>query len=149
MNYTIKIYQTIPIAYMRRIGSYGIENYTLMENFKKWLHENNRFHHNTVIYGIPRDDMNTIDPELCRYDVGIKIEREFTDKELKIGIIEGGRYLVFKIEHTADEISNFWNEVFHILEKEEYYFDNSRFIVERYDNKLIKKGYCEFCVPIE
>ena len=60
------------VIYMRRTGEYGIENYRLMDTFKKWIKENNLYGENTVIYAVPMDNPGTTEPAQCRYDVCIK-----------------------------------------------------------------------------
>lgn len=60
------------IIYMRRTGKYGSENYKLMDTFKKWIQENDLYNEDTVIYAIPMDNPEIVDPFQCRYDVCIK-----------------------------------------------------------------------------
>ncbi len=137
------------LAYMRRIGAYGEENYELMDKFKNWAGKNQLLNEDAIIYGIARDNPQTTAPENCRYDVGIVVGADFKVKELEIERIEGGRYLSFKIEHTAAAVQEFWNGVFRILQEKNQIFDENRLILERYAVKLVEKGYCEFCVPIK
>lgn len=36
------------VIYMRRTGEYDVENYKLMDTFKKWIKENNLYDEDTV-----------------------------------------------------------------------------------------------------
>lgn len=139
---------------MRRIGEYGQENYKLMEDFKSWASENNLLDDNSIIYGIVRDDVKKIEPQNCRYDIGMAIELGTTckdkinDLEVKKAIFAlDGQYLIFKIEHTAEAVSEFWSNVFAILEKENFRIDIEKPILERYSMHLVRDGFCEMCVP--
>lgn len=44
------------VIYMRRTGEYDVENYKLMDTFKKWIKENNLYDEDTVFYAIPMDN---------------------------------------------------------------------------------------------
>ena len=59
------------VIYMRRTGEYGIENYKLMDTFKKWVKENNLYDEDTVFYAIPMDNPEIVKPCQCCYDVCI------------------------------------------------------------------------------
>lgn len=137
------------LAYMRRIGAYGKENYELMDKFKNWARENQLLNEASIIYGIARNNPQTTKPEECLYDVGIVVSAGLKVNELDVEWIEGGRYLTFKIEHTAVAVQEFWNCVFRVVQEKNQIFDESRLILERYAVKLINEGYCEFCVPIK
>lgn len=135
-------------AYMRRIGAYGEENYTLMDKFKSLTESNNQFNHQTIVYGIARDNPENTLPNHCRYDVGMVVDEDYKNVDLQVDILDGGKYLSFEVEHTANAVQFFWNNVFDILLKEKYKFDNSRCILEKYTLDLVNNGLCGFHVPV-
>lgn len=149
MKYKIEYIQNQYFAYMRRIGAYGDENYKLMSNFKAWADKNELLGKESVIYGFARSDVRFTNPENCCYDIGMPISEGFTNADIKTAIfILDGKYLTFEIEHTVDSVKDFWENVFIILDKEGYKFDESKIILERYPVAMIDRGLCEICVPV-
>lgn len=67
----IEEFRNIRIAYMRRIGEYGIKNKELMETFKAYLREKKLLTVGSIILGIALDDPNSVDKSNLRYDVGL------------------------------------------------------------------------------
>lgn len=141
---------SLKVLYMRRTGAYGIENYKLMDTFKKWVQENNLYNEDTVIYAIPMDDPEKVMPCHCRYDVCINKpeNRTFIQNQIECRDLESGKYLIFLIPHTADIVQTAWQMCFSELEKLGYSLDESRPIMERYKKRLVDKHYCELCMPI-
>lgn len=94
------------IAFYRNVGPYGNSNYTTMEKIKKFAQVNNLFNEDTVILGISRDNPETTEPEKCRYDAGIVVSEDFNieKEDLQKGTVDGGKYVVFIIEHTAEAV---------------------------------------------
>jgi DNA gyrase inhibitor GyrI len=103
-----------------------------------------------VILGIARDDPKTIIPENCRYDTCIVIEDDFSFEEgdIKEGLLPGGKYAVFQIDHTAEAVQRAWAGIFQELFGQGLQFDESRPILERYQVKLVNNHSCEICVPV-
>lgn len=135
------------VIYMRKIGAYGEENYGLMQAFKKWAKDNGLFTEASVILGISHDDPNITPPESCRYDVCMIVgdDYEITDFNIKEAKLPGGKYAVFTIEHTPEEIKKAWEEVFFkLLQKPDF----SRPIIERYAKAMVNNNLCEICVPV-
>lgn len=148
MKYTIEEIVPQKIAYMRRTGSYGVENLKLMQELKKWAMNKNIFK-NSTIYGIAQDGADT-PPEKCRYDVCIVVEDEsILDNNVMIGKLQGGKYAIFTINHTAEDVQEFWQSAFEILKENNIQYDFSKPILERYKENLVNNGKCEFCVPLE
>ena len=148
MRYTIEEIVPQKIAYMRRTGSYGVENLKLMQELKKWAMNKNIFR-NSTIYGIAQDGTDT-SPEKCRYDVCIVVEDEsILDNNVMIGKLQGGKYAIFTINHTAEDVQEFWQSAFEILKENNIQYDCSKPILERYKENLVNNGKCEFCVPLE
>ena len=138
------------IVFNRNVGPYGKSNYTTMDRIKKFANDNNLFNEDTIIFGISRDNPETTKPEKCRYDACIVVSENFEtgEHDIQKGIIEGGKYAVFIIEHTAEAIQKAWNEIFQDVLRSGYKMDLSRDILERYTGKMIKNHKCEICVPI-
>ena len=99
----IEEFRNIRIAYMRRTGEYGIKNKELMETFKAYLRDKNLLSVDSTILGIALDDPGSIDKNSLRYDVGLVV----TGNEnigLDVRKIPDGRYAVFEIPHTAEDL---------------------------------------------
>jgi DNA gyrase inhibitor GyrI len=138
--------QNVRIAYMRGVGEYGSKNRALMETFKAFLSENGLFGENTVILGIALDNPAQIPAEECRYDVGIVLNGK-TIEGLEIRSIDDGDYAVFEVEHTAEGVQGFWNDLPGLTGK--LAVDSDKPIIERYAVKKIKNHLCEFLLPLK
>ena len=139
------------VVYMRRVGQYGVENYALMESMKSWAAKRGLLTEDAVIYGIALDNPQSVAPEKCRYDVclqTIETESIVVDYHVLRRTLSGGNYAVFKIEHTAKAVADFWASFPADMAKSEYKMDFSRPIMERYSIVMVKHGCCEMCVPI-
>ncbi|MFC0232386.1 GyrI-like domain-containing protein [Vagococcus entomophilus] len=147
MNYSIEVLPSTKVFYKRRVGSYGIENYTLMEALKASLKREELFSENIVIYGIALDNPKKISPDHYRYDVAV--ESDISLPNMKTRNLDSGEYAIFQIDHTMDAISAFWSTFPSLLNKGSYIIDLSRPILERYNVNLINKGRCEMLVPIK
>lgn len=138
------------IVYMRRTGPYGIENSLLMEEFKKWAASHDLFNDKSVILGIAMDDNRTTSPEACRYDVCLIVPDDFDilDGKVMKRILDGGKYVIIQIPHTAEAVQEAWASTIPSLADNGYTFDLSRQILERYPKKMVDVHRCEICVPI-
>lgn len=142
------------IAFMRKIGPYGPENQFLMEQFKEWIKSKELLNSNTIILGIAQDNPASTLPDRCRYDTCLvisditEIKDTYNNYPVNTTYIRGGRYAVFKIQHTAEAVQKTWNEMFIDLSRENLTFDDERLILERYKAELVENHYCEICVPI-
>lgn len=142
----IEEFRNIRIAYMRRTGEYGIRNKELMETFKAYLRARNLLSADSTILGIALDDPYSVEKENLRYDVGLVV----TEKEnigMEVREIPDGRYAVFEIPHTAEAVSEFWNNLSSLLGK--LPVDRSKPVVERYNAAKISNHLCEFCIPLK
>lgn len=150
MNIEIENIPFYRIAYIRSIGPYGQRNVETMEALKKWAKSNGLFNDQSIILGIALDNPEMVNPGRCRYDTCLVISNDYiiNDDYIIDGSILGGKYAVFKIKHTAEEIQKAWAEIFPNLLREGYQFNNSRLILERYIVQMINNHYCEICVPI-
>jgi DNA gyrase inhibitor GyrI len=138
------------IAYIRQIGPYGINNVQIMEKLKKWAKSNHLFNDESIIFGIAQDNPETTKPENCRYDTCIVVSNDYsvTDDYVREGDIVGGKYAVFKINHTVEAVQKAWSDIFPELLRQGYQFDEARPIIERYIVKMVNNHHCEICVPV-
>lgn len=150
MDINIEMIPSCKIAYIRRIGPYGLENVKIMEELKSWAREKNLFNENSIILEIAQDNPQFTEPKDCRYDICLVVSDEFKvdNKHINFGKTIGGKYCVFKISHTVDGIQKAWMEMFSELLKRNYEFDDKRHILERYAVEMINRHYCEICIPI-
>jgi DNA gyrase inhibitor GyrI len=150
MSYKIEEMSNSRIAYMRRVGPYGADNYVLMKKFKEWAKSNDLFTKSAVILGISQDNPETTPPKSCRYDVCIVVADDYviSDTDVNEAKLPGGRYAVFTIDHTAEAVQKAWGEIFTQLSVQGQRPDFSRPILERYIPAMIDKHLCEICVPV-
>ncbi|MEH7238095.1 AraC family transcriptional regulator [Bacillus sp. JJ1562] len=135
------------IAYVRRVGPYGSANIEVMEKLKKWAKERNLFK-TAIILAIPQDNPETTLPENCRFDACIVISKDYQmDDSISESELSGGRYLIFKVKHTAEDIQKAYAEIFPTLQSNGYQIDNKP-IMERYTNEMVNNHFCEICVPV-
>jgi DNA gyrase inhibitor GyrI len=121
-----------------------------MEKLKEWAKSRHLFNEQSVILGIAHDNPELVEPKNCRYDTCLVISNDYwiNDDYICEGSILGGKYAVFKIRHTAEAVQEAWLAIFPELYKYSYQLDETRPILERYRNELVKDHYCEICVPI-
>lgn len=150
MNITIEMIPDCTVAFIRRIGPYGADNKHTMEQLKDWARSNNLLNEDAIVYGIAQDSPDTTKPERCRYDTCLVIGKEFVSEEefIKVGNLTGGKYWIFKIEHTAEAVQAAWKVIFSKLKEHNYELDETRPIMERYRMKMINEHFCEICVPV-
>ena len=137
----IETFQSITIAYMRRIGAYGPENRQLMEKLKAFLAQHDLL--KSTILGIPLDDPTITPAEQLRYDVGLIVPVHAVIP-LPTRSIDDGTYAVFEVQHTQQGVSSFWQNIGQLTLS----IDNTKPIIERYSSQKIAEHLCEFCVPI-
>ena len=143
----IEEFEDIKIAYMRRIGKYGLENKHLMETFKDYLKARGLFKEETTILGIALDNPMYISEERQRYDVGVVILDKKSKYDLPVRNIASGHYAIFEGEHTAECVSNFWKNIQTLTA--DLSIDISKPIIERYAFSKISLHLCEFCIPLK
>lgn len=144
---TIPKYRT---ANVRQIGPYGPANIQAMEKLKKWAKEKDLFDESAIILGIPQDNPDTTLPENCRFDACIVISTDYPmDDSICESELSGGKYIVCKVNHTAEAIQKAWAGILPVLQDSGYQIDNNRPIFERYTCDMIHNDYCEICVPVK
>lgn len=135
-------------VYMRNTGTYGEQNFKLMQTMKDWIKKQDLWNESGIIYGIAQDNPAITPPEKCRYDVCFVTGRAFKDDIVHNGILPDGTYLTCEILHTTEAVQYFWTSIGGILAESGKQLDQSRPILERYQVALVEKGYCEFCIPV-
>lgn len=150
MDMNIETMLPYRIAYMRRTGAYGAGNSQLMETFKGWVKENHLWDEQAVILGIAWDNSALVKPEDRRYDVCLVIteDKYIRCDGVKFEDMDGGKYAVFKIRHTAEAVQRAWDGIFPELVRQGLVIDESRPVLERYRKELVSSHYCEICIPI-
>lgn len=154
MKFYIQIKEiTVPtceVIYMRRTGAYGNKNRELMDNFKKWLRANHLYNSKTTIWAIPLDNPYSTESSMCRYDVCAAKPKDhvYSSSEIQTREIQGGKYIVFLIPHTAESVMAAWQKCFGETIQRKCILDTSRPVMECYRKELVDKHYCELYVPI-
>jgi DNA gyrase inhibitor GyrI len=145
----IETFPNYRLAYIRRIGKYGIENKEIMEKIKSWAKEKQLLNDEAIIFSIMQDNPQTTPLEKCRYDACIVISKDFEiDNNVKECEFIGRKFAVFKIIHTTEEIQKAYMEIFPKIIKEGFKIASEP-ILERYSVKMVENGFCEICVPVE
>lgn len=140
--------QNQPFYYLRRVGTFGVENYQLMVKLKKIVENQNIMDSQTIIYGIPQVK-ETIDKAI--YDVGFITNKQVESEELQQGELFAGDYAIIETSHTEKAVKELWQKLITaaFYKEQGIHYDESRFIMERYRKELVEKGRCEFCVPVK
>ena len=146
----IKIIPETKIIYRRRIGAYGMENKNLMEDFKRWLKNNELLNNESIILAIPRDNPQTTNPENCRYDVALIVDSfdNIEQLDIKKSILESSKYAIFSVEHTEQGVTHAMQTMFSEIASKGYNIDTQHPMIERYALKMVENNRCEICVPI-
>ncbi|WP_273127113.1 AraC family transcriptional regulator [Bacillus weihaiensis] len=148
MKFKVEILPNYRIAYVRRIGPYNNANFEVMEKLKKWAKERNLLK-SAILFAIPQDNPETTLPENCRFDACIVISKDYKmDDSIYVGELSGGKYLIYEVKHTAEDIQKAYADIFPSIQSNGYQIDNKP-ILEKYTGDMINNPYCEICVPIK
>lgn len=148
MKFKVETLPNYRIAYVRRVGPYGSANFEVMEKLKKWAKERNLLK-SAILFAIPQDNPETTLPENCRFDASIVISKDYQmDDSIYEGELSGGKYLIYEVKHTAEDIQKAYADIFPFLQSNGYQIDNKP-ILEKYTGDMINNPYCEICVPIK
>lgn len=148
MKFKVKTLPNYRIAYVRRVGPYGPENIEVMEKLKEWAREKNLLK-SAILLAIPQDNPETTLPENCRFDACIVISKDSQmDDSICESELSGGKYLIYEIKHTAEDIQKAYAEIFPSIQRFGYQIDNKP-ILERYTGDMVNNPYCEICVPVK
>ncbi|GGA75189.1 hypothetical protein GCM10008025_18570 [Ornithinibacillus halotolerans] len=111
MKHKVETLPNYRIAYMRRVGPYGPDNFEVMERLKRWAKEKDLLE-SAILFAIPQDNPETTLPENCRFDASIVISENFqVDDAILEGEITGGEYLIFDVKHTAEDIRQAYSNI--------------------------------------
>ena len=151
MTYKFENISSCRIAFARGLGPYGADNYKTMEKIKLFAKSNDLFGDNSVILGIAQDNPEHTKPEDCRYDACLVVSDDFhtSAKGINLGKIQSGKYAVFTIIHTAEEVKKAWTEIFHELARNGNQIDFTKPVIERYATKMVQDNKCEICIPVQ
>ena len=142
------------IAYMRRIGPYGSDNFQIMQNLKKLAITRNLFNESSIILGIAHDVPEITLPEKCRYDACIVLPDNYeVGSDINNGRLPGGKYAMLRVDHTSEAIGKAWNDIFSVwLPDSGYQIDNrpafERYIGSSRDVKM-EPDFCDICIPVK
>lgn len=140
---------TYRIAYFRRVGPYGAANYQTMQRLKEWAAAERLLDDTSIILGISQDNVETTEPQNCRYDAALVISEDFQKDDMAlIGELRGGKYVCFTVLHTAEEMRKAWTDIFYELSNQGLELDN-RPTFERFTTDMLREHYCEICIPIK
>lgn len=114
---------------------------------KEYAKSKDIFNEDTVIYGIALDDSNEVSSDQCRYEVALVVD-SFKNHKLNNKYLNLGKYAMFLVDHTPEEIKEFYESLPTILLVNDLYYDGERLIIEKYHMKQIKKHKCEIGIPI-
>lgn len=151
MNVKIEKLPEYRIAYMRQIGPYGPGNAQVMEKLKKWAMTRELLTESAIILGIAHDDPEITPSEKCRYDACIVIPDVYKlEDSINVNALPGGKYAVYKVKHTAEDIGKAWNDLFSAWLPESGYQVDDRPIFERYINNIDNNEITsEICIPVK
>ncbi|MFT8322759.1 MAG: GyrI-like domain-containing protein [Bacillus sp. (in: firmicutes)] len=148
MKLKVEILPNYRIAYMRRVGPYGPANMEVMEKLKKWANEKDLLK-SATLFAIPHDNPEITPPEKCRFDACIVLSKEDQmDDSISKSELTSGKYLIYEVKHTAEDIHKAYAEIFQSLQSSGYQMDNKP-IIERYTYEMVNNHCCEICVPVK
>ncbi|MFP3919177.1 GyrI-like domain-containing protein, partial [Lysinibacillus telephonicus] len=125
MNFKIETIPNYRVAYMRRVGPYGNGNIEVWENFKKWAKEKNLLKSNTILLAVQQDNPETTLPENCRFDACIVISEDYQiDDSISENELPGGKYMIYEVKHTREDIQNAYSSIFPSIQKSGYQIEN-------------------------
>lgn len=143
--------ETLPyyrIAYMRRVGPYGPANIEVMEKVKSWAN-GKKLLDSAMLLAIPQDNPVTTPPQNCRFDACLVISKDYQiDNSICESELSGGKYLIYEVNHTAEDIQKAYADIFPSLQNNGYQVDNKP-IFERYTGNMMNNPNCEICVPVK
>ncbi|MBL8288435.1 MAG: helix-turn-helix domain-containing protein [Rubrivivax sp.] len=102
----------VPVAYLRRHGSYGPELTRFwVDTVTPWLAANGL--KGRSLYGIAHDDPDVVSESQCRYDACVRIEpawkaRVAADRGVFTATLAGGRYAVASLAGDNAAINGAW-----------------------------------------
>lgn len=148
MRFKVETLPNYRIAYMRRVGPYGPANIEVMEKVKSWANVK-KLLDSAMLLAIPQDNPVTTPPQNCRFDACLVISKDYQiDNSICESELSGGKYLIYEVNHTAEDIQKAYADIFPSLQNNEYQVDNKP-IFERYTGNMMNNPNCEICVPVK
>lgn len=148
MRFKVETLPNYRIAYMRRVGPYGPANIEVMEKVKSWAN-GKKLLDSAMLLAIPQDNPVTTPPQNCRFDACLVISKDYQiDNSICESELSGGKYLIYEVNHTAEDIQKAYADIFPSLQNNEYQVDNKP-IFERYTGNMMNNPNCEICVPVK
>lgn len=149
MKFKVETLPDYRIAYMRRVGQYGPNNIEVMEKLKEWAKKKNLLE-SAILFAIPQDNPEITLPDKCRFDACIVISQDVQLDDLVCeGKLSGGKYVIYEIKHTAEDIQKAYFTIFRSLQSNGYQIDHNKPIMEKYISDMTNNPYCEICVPVK
>lgn len=148
MRFKVETLPNYRIAYMRRVGPYGPANIEVMEKVKSWANVK-KLLDSAMLLAIPQDNPVTTPPQNCRFDACLVISKDYQiDNSICESELSGGKYLIYEVNHTAEDIQKAYADIFPSLQNNGYQVDNKP-IFERYTGNMMNNPNCEICVPVK
>lgn len=148
MRFKVETLPNYRIAYMRRVGPYGPANIEVMEKVKSWAN-GKKLLDSAMLLAIPQDNPVTTPPQNCRFDACLVISKDYQiDNSICESELSGGKYLIYEVNHTVEDIQKAYADIFPSLQNNGYQVDNKP-IFERYTGNMMNNPNCEICVPVK
>ncbi len=143
----------VKVAYIRKIGSYGVDvGRFWAATFNPWLNANGLARQ--ACYGISHDDPSITPADKCRFDACAEIPQGFLPSPpASIAELPGGRYAITKYVGTSAGISDVWMEFFRAWLPSSGLQCDARPCFEYYppDVRMDPKTgifECDLCIPV-
>lgn len=149
MKFRVETLPNYRVAYVRKVGPYGSGNLEVWEKLKQWANDRHLLNSTTILLAVQQDNSETTLPKNCRFDACIVIPKDFQiDKSITECELPGGRYIIYEVKHTPEDIQNAYAAIFPSIQNSGYQIDNKP-IFERYFGDMNHNHYCEICVPVK
>lgn len=149
MKFRVETLPNYRIAYVRKVGPYGSGNMEVWEKLKQWANDKQLLNSTTILLAVQHDNPETTLPKDCRFDACIVISKDYQiDDSITESELSGGRYVVYEVKHTTEDIQYAYAAIFPSIQNNGYQIANKP-IFERYIGDMNQNQYCEICVPVK
>jgi AraC family transcriptional regulator len=115
-------YPAFKVIYKRVLTGYNpVEIQKSFQELLEWIYKNKLAFEDVRSFGIGYDDPDYIDPEKCRYDACVSLQKEIplNVEPFNIKIIDPGKCIVFLFEGKGKDFEKSWDYVFQtVIHKE-------------------------------
>ena len=153
LQITIKNRPTVRVAYLCYQGPFGAAlGRFWAEEVYPWIVENGLF--GAPRYGISHNDPQVTACNLCRYDAGVEVSKDYAPSQnVQIMTLAGGLYACTKFKGTSKEVPAAWDRILREWLPASRYQLAAQPSFEYYpvDGEYDEKTgvfACEFCLPI-